>query len=110
MPMRPPVARMPFVKSKEQRLAELRKATDAARPSAAARGYDDDWRKLRAAFLKARPMCDVPGCPLPARDVDHFLSVKTHPHLRLVWQNLRPYCHAHHSARTARDQGFAKGS
>lgn len=109
MPMRPPVARMPFVKSKEQRLAELRARTDAARPSAADRGYDRDWFKLRAAFLKAHPICCRQGCGEFATDADHYLDVRTHPELRLVWQNLRPYCHAHHSARTARDQGFAKG-
>lgn len=109
MPTKPPVARMPWVKSKAERLAELRKRTDAQRPSSTQRGYDRDWRELRAAFLKANPICCVPGCGDFSTDADHYLDVRTHPELRLVWQNLRPYCHKHHSSRTARDQGFAKG-
>jgi 5-methylcytosine-specific restriction endonuclease McrA len=43
-----------------------------------------------------------------AIDVDHLLSVRQHPELRLTWSNLRSFCHSHHSARTARDQGFAR--
>ncbi len=83
-----------------------KKALDAARPSAAARGYDKDWRRVRGAFLKANPNCCE--CGQPATDADHVHSVRERPDLRLVWSNLRPYCHAHHSSRTARDQGFAR--
>lgn len=110
MPSKPPVARMPWIKDKAGRLADLRARTDAMRPSSSARGYDTAWRKLRDAFLKENPICCVQGCGECSTDADHYLDVRTHPELRLVWQNLRPYCHAHHSARTARDQGFAKGS
>jgi 5-methylcytosine-specific restriction protein A len=85
-----------------------RAAADALRPSAAARGYDADWRDLRARFLAVHLKCCTPGCDRHATDVDHIVSVRDRPDLRLDWSNLRPMCHAHHSARTAREQGFAR--
>lgn len=88
--------------------SQRRAAHDATRPSAAARGYDAEWRKVRAAFLKANPTCSHPGCGKPATDADHVLSVRERPDLRLDPSNLRPFCHAHHSAHTARTQGFAR--
>lgn len=89
----------------------IRKASqDAARPSSAERGYDSAWRNLRAAFLAANPLCCVTGCGAAATDADHVLSVRARPDLRLAWSNLRPYCHRHHSQRTAREQGFARSS
>ncbi|WP_424938673.1 HNH endonuclease [Agrobacterium pusense] len=83
-------------------------AADAARPSASARGYDRQWRNLRSAFIKVNPTCSTEGCGKPATDVDHIISVKEKPELRLVWSNLRPFCHACHSRHTARTQGFAQ--
>lgn len=85
-----------------------RAAHDAARPSSAARGYDAQWRRIRAAFLEANPTCCVPGCGEPATDADHVLSISKRPDLRLDPRNLRPFCHSHHSAHTARTQGFAQ--
>ena len=81
---------------------------DQHRPSATARGYDADWQRLRALYLKRHPLCSEPDCYRTATDVDHLLSVRQHPELRLAWSNLRSFCHPHHSARTARDQGFAR--
>ena len=81
---------------------------DAARPSAADRGYDSAWRAVRKQFLARHPVCCKPGCGQPATDADHIQSVRDRPDLRLSWSNLRPFCHAHHSQRTARDQGFAR--
>lgn len=78
------------------------------RGSASFRGYDGEWRRLRARFLSVHPDCEHPGCREQAREVDHVLSVRTHPHLRLEWSNLRALCKPHHSQRTAREQGFAK--
>lgn len=81
---------------------------DATRASAAERGYDAAWRRVRRDFLAAHPMCCAAGCNAPATDVDHILSIQERPDLRLSWSNLRPFCHSHHSQRTARDQGFAR--
>ncbi|MEI6225759.1 MAG: HNH endonuclease [Deltaproteobacteria bacterium] len=54
------------------------------------------------------PLCVQ--CGKPATDVDHVNSVAAHPELRLAPSNLRSFCHRCHSARTARDQGFARRS
>jgi len=70
--------------------------------------YDGTWRKLRAQFIAHNPGCCQPGCDKPATDVEHKISVRERPDLRLEWSNLRAFCHSHHSARTARDQGFAQ--
>lgn len=83
---------------------------DAERPNAALRGYDDDWRRLRAAFLDANPFCCVPGCTRAATEVDHIKSVRQWPELRLAWANLRSCCKPHHSRHTALAQGFARTS
>lgn len=81
---------------------------DAARPPAHRRGYDSAWRACRRLFLAAHPDCCAPDCDRPATDVDHVLSVRDRPDLRLSWSNLRPFCHAHHSQRTAREQSFGR--
>jgi len=91
----------------QQRQATRQKANDAARGTPAERGYDKDWWRLRAAFLKAHPTCCV--CGAKATHVDHIKSVKEAPHLRLVPTNLRSMCGPCHSRRTARDQSQAWG-
>lgn len=106
--MRPPVFH-PSGKSREQREAERKAALDAQRPSAADRGYDADWRCERDAYLLANPICSTPGCGQPATEVDHILSVLTHPWLRLVWANFRGFCKPCHSRRTAFEQAFGRG-
>lgn len=83
-------------------------AFDATRASAAERGYDAAWRRVRKDFLAKHPTCCAAGCTEPATDVDHIKSIQERPDLRLSWSNLRPFCHSHHSQRTARDQGFAR--
>lgn len=82
-------------------------ANDAERGSAANRGYDAAWSKLRFRFLHHNPACCV--CGAKATVVDHIRSIKDAPHLRLVESNLRPMCHPCHSRRTARDQSQAWG-
>lgn len=70
--------------------------------SAAARGYDAAWSKVRAKHLKAYPWCVE--CGLEATDVDHIVSVKQAPQRRLDLTVLRSHCHQHHSQRTANEQ------
>jgi 5-methylcytosine-specific restriction endonuclease McrA len=105
MPSRPPVHRPPGWQPFEAR----KQSYERQRGTSTARGYDAAWRKLRSQFLQQHPACSHPGCTLPATDVDHIVSIRDRPDLRLDWSNLRPYCHAHHSARTARDQGWGRG-
>lgn len=79
------------------------------RPNSARRGYDAVWQKIRAAYLKANPWCVVQGCPPhPATDVDHIMALADGG--TNDFNNLRSYCHTHHSRRTAKDQpgGFIK--
>ena len=65
--------------------------------------YDSEWRRLRARFLRVNPICSC-GCGARAVDVDHILTVRERPDLRLEWSNLRAFSHACHSRRTGRDQ------
>lgn len=80
----------------ERREAAERKARfDKDRPSAAARGYDADWRRLRAAQLAAHPFCR--RCGAPARDVDHVAPLRQAPERRLDPANLQSLCASCHS-------------
>ena len=79
-----------------------RRAQDRQRGSASSRGYGSPWRATRAAFIQAHPQCSV--CWQPTTDVDH----RDGDSRNNAPENLQPFCHAHHSARTARDQGFGK--
>lgn len=80
---------------------------DRRRGSARERGYDADWDRCRDAFLEAHPLCD--DCGELATEVDHEISVRDAPELRLDWTNLRPKCKKHHSRKTvARDGGFGR--
>lgn len=80
------------------------------RPSAGRRGYDRDWQKLRARFLRANPNCSTAGCRRPSAEADHIQPVRLRPELRLAWSNLRAFCGPCHSRRTAQDQsGWKRG-
>lgn len=73
----------------------------APRLSPSILGYNAKWRRTRAAYLLAHPLCQWPGCTAAAVDVDHDdglgpLGPRGHD-----WSNLRGYCHPHHSTKTA---------
>lgn len=108
MPYRSPTHKPPFAKSRVEQERQRKQRFDQQRPNASERGYDYDWQRLRAAFLKREPFCQVVGCSRLAVDVDHLRDVRRHPELRLDWSNLRSLCHSHHSRRTAIEQGFAR--
>jgi len=70
---------------------------DRASPSE--RGYDHRWRKLSERFRRDYPlcyMCRMRGKITPAMDVHHIKSVRTHPELRLEWDNLMSLCRPCH--------------
>ncbi|MFD1341459.1 HNH endonuclease [Litorisediminicola beolgyonensis] len=75
---------------------------DAKRPSAAARGYDTDWRKLRARHLANYPACV--RCGKPATDVDHIIPRRLAPERRLDPTNLQSLCKSHHSGAKQREE------
>lgn len=72
------------------------------RPSAARRGYDQKWRRIRAQFLRLHPICV--SCGGPANEVDHIVPLAaggTHAH-----SNLQSMCKSCHSSKTGRfDRG-----
>lgn len=74
---------------------------DQARGSAASRGYDARWRRLRLLVLRAEPLCrecGTEGRVTPAADVDHITPLRrggTNDR-----RNLQPLCHSCHSRKT----------
>ncbi len=91
--------------------AERRRDADARRGSAASRGYDGNWRRVRLAFLKAHPLCvfcRAAGRVEAATVADHVVAVVDAPERRLDWSNLRALCKPCHDRRTATEQGFAQ--
>lgn len=76
------------------------------RPSPSARGYDAAWRKRRAAYLLAYPLCAF--CGALATEVDHVIPLRRGGADHAGnWQAL---CHACHSRKTATENGgFGNG-
>jgi hypothetical protein len=73
---------------------------DLARGTACKRGYDRQWRNVRAEFLAAHPKC---SCGEPAVLVDHIIEVRRAPNLRLAWSNLQGMCRSCHGLKTVAD-------
>ncbi len=75
------------------------------RPTAARRGYDATWRRVRAAYLRAQPFCEAcerEGRTTAAQLVDHIVPLRSGG-ARLDPSNLQSLCRAHHAAKTARE-------
>lgn len=91
--------------------AERKARFDKTRPSATARGYGKDWRKVRDLFL-SRPenrVCKWPGCKARAAVVDHIIPHRGDERLRMDptnWQGLCP--HHHNSAKQRLDRRMRK--
>lgn len=80
----------------------------AARLTTAQRGYGGAWQRLRLQHLADHPYCVEcyrEGRVVPATDVDHKAPHRGGPPLLLDPDNLQSLCHAHHSAKTAREDG-----
>ncbi|MGE3932371.1 MAG: HNH endonuclease [Rhodospirillaceae bacterium] len=75
---------------------------DQARGSAHRRGYGRRWRALRETILARDIVCRWPGCTAPATEVDHIVPK---PAGTDDPANLQGLCKAHHSAKTAREDG-----
>lgn len=77
-----------------------------ARPSAASRGYDARWRRLRLLVLRARPICA--HCQREsAVHVDHITPLAQGGTDDLA--NLQGLCPSCHSRKTAvEDGGFGR--
>ena len=107
MPTMPPRHRAPGAPTYRQAEAKRKADLDKRRGSMAERGYDRDWYRFRAAFLKVNPICCC-GCRGRAQVVDHIKTIRERPDLRLVASNCRPMTKACHDRHTALTQGFAR--
>ena len=76
---------------------------DRERGSAARRGYGARWRKVRRLVLARDLICLAPGCTQAATDVDHVVPKRAGGTDDM--DNLQGFCHACHSAKTAREDG-----
>lgn len=69
------------------------------------------WRRLRAYKLSQTPFCE--WCPPElltiATEVHHNKEVKTHPELRLDFENLISVCKSCHSKHTIKKNKFKPG-
>jgi 5-methylcytosine-specific restriction enzyme A len=102
VPVKPPVHRPLRAKS----AAELKRALDHARPSAARRGYGPRWRRARAAYLARHPLCVLcreAGRLAPATAVDHVVPHRGDPILFWDESNWQGLCKPCHDAKTARE-------
>ncbi|WP_373047191.1 HNH endonuclease [Vulgatibacter sp.] len=82
---------------------------DRQRGTAAQRGYDAAWRRLRDGVLREEPLCracEGEGRVAVATLVDHIEPIWKAPRLRLVRSNLQPLCDAHHAAKTRQDGSY----
>ena len=99
MPRQPPRHRAPRAAATRQHLT---------RPSAARRGYDRRWRKLRRMVLAATPICETEGCERAATDVHHIRRLAAGGDDTL--DNLQALCHVCHSKVTGRMKGKERGA
>lgn len=75
---------------------------DAERGTAAERGYDARWRRLRMMFLRANPICVEcwrHGRVTPATEVHHIVPRSKGG--TDDWDNLEALCKECHSRKTA---------
>jgi 5-methylcytosine-specific restriction protein A len=88
--------------------ASQRKVYDQQRGTAAARGYDGDWEKVRIAALERDKYlclhCLAKGIATPAKDVDHIRSISQAPELRLDIDNLQSLCRTCHAKKTTSER------
>lgn len=80
------------------------------RASAAERGYDQRWTKLRAAYVAQHPLCeDCLPTITPVHEVDHVIPITgLGDPLRLLWVNLRSRCRRHHATKTSRHDVYIR--
>ena len=85
---------------------------DDVRESASQRGYGARWRKQRAMFLSAHPLCVDPFGVHPrqvvaATDVDHIVARRRGGSDDV--SNLQALCHSCHSKKTQEEMGNGEG-
>lgn len=99
----PPGQRCPISLQRER---ERKARADAQRPSASARGYDREWTREAAAYLRLNPVCT---CGAPAVLVRHRISIRLRPDLRMDKSNWLPGCRKCNAADLRREQRASPG-
>lgn len=84
--------------SEQRRLRGARH--DRRRRTAHQRLYTYEWRKARAEFLCAHPVCAMPDCGQPATTVDHIIPHRGDDVVFWNQANWQPLCtHCHNSVK-----------
>ncbi len=86
------------IRNHRPRAASAPVKQDVNRESAARRGYDRTWQRLRLLVLRGEPLCRQ--CGKAASQVDHITPIRKGG-ARLDPVNLQPLCHSCHSRKTA---------
>jgi 5-methylcytosine-specific restriction protein A len=105
MPNRPPSYRPPGSRQRQQAAAA---ASDAARGTAAQRGYGSRWQRARLSFLAEHPLCvdcKAAGKVTAADTVDHRVPHKGDTTLFWDVSNWEACCASCHSRRTMKYDG-----
>ena len=92
---------MPYAPKTAMQIIKASTPNYDGRPSAAARGYDRRWRKVRTMQLGNEPMCA--DCPGLATEVHHVVPL-SQGGSRLDLANLMSLCKSCHSRRTGRGE------
>ena len=92
----------------------VKREYDAHRRKTAARGYDAQWKALRAAYLQSHVLCECDehkgkDLRVLAEVVDHRVPIAVNPDLRLNWDNLRAMSKRCHDVHTAKTRGWGRG-
>lgn len=93
----------------DQHAGAAKAVAEAARPSAAKRGYGRKWQAAREAFLADHPTCEMEceaaGIVTPATVVDHIKPHKGDQKLFWSRSNWQAGCKPCHDRKTAREDG-----
>lgn len=91
-------------KAEERRKLQVRQWS-RDRGNTSARGYDAEWRKVRAEVLREHPLCAdclARGIVRAATVVHHIRAISECPELRLESRNLLALCRDCHELRHGR--------
>lgn len=94
------------VLTRNGRCPKHRNYTDTRKPPQK-RGYDHRWRRLRTAYARAHPVCQIrEKCDGdPVEEVDHIIPITEAPEKRLDWENLQSACRRCHNWKTREIDG-----
>lgn len=99
MPQRPPTYRPPGPKRTPP--------SEAARGTAAERGYGSRWQQARLSFLAANPLCvecKAAGVITEATTVDHVIPHRGDQSLFWDVNNWQSLCTHHHAVKSGKGQ------